>query len=209
MSSIEEVVATFTSYRGVLTGSHDFVGGQNLEFHTYNSRELWLEVMPWIQTRWLVPSLCWWPLSQDVFLIFLWNLNRGRMNHSYLQTFKGSFKSAVRRVTQQSHHFIFPHHTSVFVFLNDSRRRKLGINFFPTIQKKLVNGKCLKSCFFLVVRMELKITLTRALNLKQVRYGLQLHNETISIWIVCLHLEILTPYQVPRNGTLKSGYFRF
>jgi hypothetical protein len=41
------------------------------------------------------------------------------------------------------------------------------------------------------------------------RYGLQLHVETVPMWIVCLHLEIFCSEQVPRNGTLKSGYFRF
>jgi hypothetical protein len=43
----------------------------------------------------------------------------------------------------------------------------------------------------------------------QVRNGLQLHVETIPMWSVCLHLECFSSEQVPRNGSLKSCYFRF
>jgi hypothetical protein len=70
--------------------------------------------------------------------------------------------------------------------LNNSR-----VSFFLQLAKNnRANRKRQKSCS-LVVRMKVKIAFWTAIRILQVGYGLELHVETISAWIVCLHLEYI------------------
>jgi hypothetical protein len=56
---------------------------------------------------------------------------------------------------------------------------------------------------------EMKLSTLSAVESQKSRCGLRLHEETVPMWIVHLHLEFFCSVQVPRNGTLKSRYFRF